>query len=200
MNTVQEDVHNIRTTSQAIGQSTYQAMEQVGDKLRDLTGMSTEQSSTLNAILELLKQQIPVNTRNDDAGTSLPAVVTHDLTEAKEERNEASNDDDLHAALDRLCQFAKEKERTVFSAEAESIILDIAELLSFLLEADEGVKNVQSRKKIRGGSNGFANKEDRDLQYRKEVKNIKNLIDASHCVAINGKGISGKLCKPSIPC
>ncbi|KAI9722050.1 MAG: hypothetical protein M1812_002010 [Candelaria pacifica] len=184
------DVNDLKTISLASSQSTFQALEGVSDKLRDLAGLSTEQTttlnSTLNSILELLQRQPPVK-----SGQETAEAVSHedidDLGNVKMrgKPHETLEDDGLQDALDRLCQFAKEEEKTLYSADAESIIRDIEQMLAFLLKADDRGNPVHCKRKRQEGADESVSSEDRDLQYRYEVKRIKGLLDASYGVAIN---------------
>ena len=187
---IHDSVKNIRSTSQTSSQSTRQALEEMGDKIQNLDGLSSEQSATLNSILELLKQQFPTKSPNAAArSTSHQTMKTSDDIEMKDIEYDALDDDSLQDALNRLCRFAKEKERTIFSDEADSVIVDIKQMLTFLLRSEEGDRSTSNGNKKRKVHYESESDIDWDLQYQHEVKRFKSLLKTSHCIAINEKGV-----------
>lgn len=180
---IHDSVKNIGTASQTSSQNTRQNIEEMGDKIQNLAGLSAEQSTTLNAILELLKQKLPTKSQQTaDENISHEGVEISD--EIEMENVYHADGDGLQDALDRLCRFAKEKEKTIFSAEANSVICDIEQMLGFLSKPDRFSKNENKKRKAPCESESDG---DRDLQYQHEVKRFKGLLNASHCVAINEK-------------
>ena len=190
VNQICDSVKDFGRMSQASSKSTCQALEEMSQKIHDLSGLSIEQSTTLDAILELLKQQSAIRSQQS-AAEAVPheAIDVSDNVETKNQAHEASDDDDLQDALYRLCHLAKEQGKTLFSAEAESIIRDVEQMLAFLLKAEEGDKSVKTRSKRRRASYENDSYDDQDLQYRHEVKRIKGLLTASHCVGVNERGV-----------
>lgn len=187
---IHDSVKNIRSTSQASSQSTRQALEEMCDKIQNLDGLSSEQSATLNSIFELLKQQFPTKSPNTVArSTSHQTMDTSDDIEIKKIEYNALDDDSLQDALNRLCRFAKEKERTIFSDEADSLIADIEQMLTFLLRSEGGDQSLSNGSKKRKVPCESESDTDRNLQYQHEVKRFKGLLNTSHCIAINEKGV-----------
>ncbi|KAI9703762.1 MAG: hypothetical protein M1836_007532 [Candelina mexicana] len=184
---VHDEMQEIRKISQTSGQSTCQALGEMGDKMRDLAGLSTEQSSTLNTVLELLKQQLPLIPRPEATkAVSHEADRGFDDVGVKEKGGSASDNDSLQDALNRLCYLVREKDKIVYSAEADSIICDIKIILLFM-KACEGEEPAQGTYRRRRVSDDYAHAEDRHLQYRHEIKKIKGLLNASNSVAVNAK-------------
>lgn len=187
---IHDSVKNIRSTSQTSSQSTRQALEEMGDKIQNLDGLSSEQSATLNSILELLKQQFPTKSPNAAArSTSYQTMKTSDDMEMKDIEYNALDDDSLQDALNRLCRFAKVKERTIFSDEADSVIVDIEQMLTFLLRSEGGDQSTSNGSRKRKVPCESESDTDRNLQYQHEVKRFKGLLNSSHCIAINEKSM-----------
>ena len=187
---IHEIVEDHRATSQALNHSTRKALDDMSERMQGLTGLTTDQSSTLSSILELLKQQVvdrsPPNVA--ESNPHRPASPSDDSgTEAAVPQN--LDEDALENAIDRLCGFVNEKEKVLFSAEADSLISDIEKLLIFLSENIERCKAVRATSKRKGVPEGTDGDDNQDLQYRREVKRMKGLLTSSGCLAINGKGI-----------
>ena len=113
-------------------------------------------------------------------------METVDEVEAESKTHEATDDDGLQDILNRLSHLAQEKETTLFSDEAESIIRDIEQILAISLKAKESTRRVSKRRRESYEDNS---NEDRDLQYQREVKRIKGHLTPSLCVGVNEKGI-----------
>ena len=194
VNQVNDAVQALEMTATTSHQSTSLALEQLNDKMQYLSGLSTGQSETLNAtcnaILELLKQQLPVRSQQSAESSRSEAIPSGAAESSRETELEGRAQDDvgdderLQHAIDRLCHLTKEKEKTVFSAEAETIIHDVQQIFELLLEADQE-QYVEDRKGKRPRENDTM---DDQLLYQHEVKRIKGFLSASHCIAINDKG------------
>lgn len=190
---INNNIQTLGTTANTSHQDTCLALEQLGNKVQQLSGLSTTQSENLSAIYELLKQQRtakyqqPVGKASQHEAVSPGAVETFEEMDLDGKEHDSSDDDDglLHA-LDRLCQFAKEKEKTVFSEDAEAIINDVQHICDLLPEAVEArsVKEMKG-KRLR---TSYESDMDKNLLYRQEAKRIKGLLTASHCISINEKG------------
>lgn len=190
---VDNNIQALGTTANASHQDTCLALEQLGNKVQQLSGLSTTQSENLGAIYELLKQQLSAKHQQPVGKASRHEAVSPGVAETFEEMNldgkehDSSDDDDgLLRALGRLCQFAKEKEKTVFSEDAETIINDVQHICDLLIEAveDRSVKEMKG-KRLRSS---YESDKDNNLLYRQEAKRIKGLLTASHCISINEKG------------
>ena len=186
---VHEIVRDLRATSEASNHSTRKTLDDMSERMQGLAGLTTDQSSTLSTILELLKQQAMDRSLQKAAESSL-----HRLTSLSDDHGTAtkvpqnSDEDDLEEAIDRLCGFANEKDKVLFSAEADLLICDIEKLLVFLSENIECYKAVQTTGKRKAISDNTNSDDKQDLQYGREVGRMKGLLTSSDCVAINGKG------------
>ena len=199
VNQVNDSVQALEMTASTSHQSTLLALAQLNDRMQDLSGLSTGQSETLNAtcnaILELLKQQFPV--RSQQSGTesfrheAIPpgaAETDRDMGKDGLGQGNVGSDERLQHAIDRLCHLTQEKEQTVFSAEAETIIHDVQHIFELLLEADEQERvEDRKRKRLRKAYESDMT-DDEYLLYQHEVKRIRGFLSASHCIAINEKG------------
>ena len=198
MNQVSDSIQALGTTANASHQSTILSLEQLSDRMQYLSGLSTGQSETINAtcnaILELLKQQLPAKPLHPAAKAFQhenisPGGMNHSQdveTDGKAHIN-PGDDHDLQNAFDRLCHFAKQNEKTAFSEEAETVIRDLQHILKLLLWAEEE-KREEGRK---GKTHGVTSERDithNNRVYQDEVKQIKRMLGASHCVSINAKG------------
>ena len=198
MNQVSDSIQALGTIANASHQSTILSLEQLSDKMQYLSGLSTGQSETINAtcnaILELLKQQHPAKPLHSAAEafqheTISPGAMNHSQeveTEGKAHIN-SGDDHGLQNALDRLCHFAKQKEKTAFSEEAETVIRNLQHILKLLLLDEEEERREGSKGKTHGESSERAITHN-NLLYQDEVKQIKRMLGVSHCVSINEKG------------
>lgn len=183
-----DNIKDIKTVSQTSSQDVRHALKMVGENMQDLTGLSTEQSKTLKTILELLQQQFLLKSQQKTAED-----VLYDSTQNSDEVDtkkvhEDSDADCLQDALDRLCLLAKEKEKTIFFIEADSIICDIKRILTFLSGLEEGDRSSRSRSRKRRMSQMNDSRDERDAQYQHVIKRVKGLLTASHCVAVHEQG------------
>ena len=187
---IHEVVENCRHISQVSEQRTSQSLEEITGRMHDLAGLSTEQSKTLNAIIELLKQQSPVEAQQQTTESGLNGVT--EVTQDAEQETEAPDlleDEGLQDSLNRLCRLANEKERTVFSTDAESIILDIEQLLMPFANSNEGANDYTNQSKRRRASYENDVSNDCDMQQHHVVKRIKGHLATSRSLAVNEEGI-----------
>ena len=186
---IHEAVEGLRATSQASNHSTRKALDEMSERMQGLAGLTTGQSSTLNSILELLKKQV-VDRSPQKVAESNPHRPTSPSADSGTETAAPQNSDAdaLEDAIDRLCEFVNEKDKVLFSAEADSLICDIEKMMIFLSENIDCGKAVQNHGKRKGVPDEKYCNDDQDLQYRREVKRMKGLLTSSGCVAINGKG------------
>ena len=197
VNQVSDSIQALGTIANASHQSTLLSLEQLSDKMQYLSGMSSGQSETLNAtcnaILELLKQQLPAiplhsAAKSNQHEATSPEAMNHSQEVETEGKVHISSCDDhsLQNALDRLCHFAKQKEKTAFSEEAETVIRSLQHILKLLLLAEEEECGEERKGKT------YRESYERDiahnsLLYKDEVRQIKRMLGASHCVSINEK-------------
>ena len=193
-------VQGIGAVSQASQQRSSQALRMLGDKMEDIASLSTEQSNTLEAIFELLKQQFSAKSQ-ETSGETVPAEAAETSEDVDIDSNahaSSSGYDDLQDSLSRLRHLAQEKQKTVFSAEADAIIQDLEQIFFPTLNAeqdersDKDNKGKRRRDFIETDSNGD------ELEYQHEIKRIKGLLTASHCVAVNDKRFSLMLHDPEL--
>ena len=196
-NQVSDSIQALGTIANASHQCTLLSLEQLSDKMQYLSGLSTGQSETLNAtcnaILELLKQQLPAKPLHSAAKafqheTMLPGAMNNSQKVEMEGKAHITSDDDhgLQNALDRLCHFAKQKEKTAFSEEAETVIRNLQHILKLQLLAEEEERG-EGRKDKTYGETYERDITHNNLLYQDEVKQIKRMLGASHCVSINEK-------------
>ena len=198
VNQINDSVQAFGTTANASHQSTLLSLEQLGDKMQHLSGLSIAQSenlnATCNAILELLKQQLPAKPHQSATEAFQHEAVRPGAVEDSEEmkmeakaHDSSGDNNDLQHALDRLCHFAKQKEKTVFSEEAETILHNIQHIFELLLEAEEEECGEKRKGKRLWDLYEEDITDDHQL-YQHEAKRIKGLLSASHCISINEKG------------
>ena len=188
-----ENVKSLEAMVEASNSSTRQVLEQRGDKVQDLSGLSSEQSETLNstcnAILHLLKQHVSdkpyLSVENDSRKAS--TMSHHDKDILGETCDPLDKDEGrMQECLDRLCQLAEETEKSMYSEDAETIIDDLQALLDTLSKAEEQSakdRNGKRRRKSYEDDNG-----DEILRHQREFKRMRSLLTSSQCIALNGKG------------
>ena len=197
---MRDSVQGIRAASQASDQRSSQALRMLGDKMEDIASLSTEQSNTLEAIFELLKQQFSAKTQGT-SGETVPAEAAETSEDVDMDANahaSSSGYDDLQDSLSRLRHLAQEKQKTVFSAEADAIIHDIEQIFFPPLNAERNERSDKDNKGKRRRDSADSNRNSDELEYQHEIKRIKGLLTASHCVAVNDKGSSHMLHDPEL--
>jgi hypothetical protein len=167
---------------------TRQVLEQLGDKVQDLSGWSTEQSETSNAMLVLLKQLVSGKSQLLDAASGTASASNNRNARNVEESTETSDEDEdgIRECLDRLCRLAEETDRTVYSEDAETIVDDLQSLLDLLSKAGKHSRKDKKGKRRRESHDGATN--DEALKNQREVKRMKGILSASQCISLNGRG------------
>ena len=197
---MRDNVQGIGTASQASDQRSSQALKMLGDKMEDIVSLSTEQSNTLEAIFELLKQQFSAKSQ-ETSGETVPAEAAETPVDVDMDANahaSSSCDDDLQDSLSRLRHLAQEKQKTMFSAEADAIIQDLEQIFFPPLNAERDERSDMDKKGKRRRDSADSNRNSDELEYQHEVKRIKGLLTASHCVAVNDKGFSHMRHEPEL--
>lgn len=195
-----DSMHGIREEFQASDQRSSQALSRLGDRMEDIASLSTEQSNTLEAIFELLKQQFSAN-KQGTSGATVPTEAAKPSDDADIDANTHANSsgyDDLQASLSRLRHLAQEKQKTVFSAEADAIIHDIEQIFFTPLNAERDERSSKDNKGKRRRDSTESDSESDELEYQHVIKRIKGLLTTSHCVAVNDKGHSHMLHDPEL--
>ena len=195
---VRDSVQGIGAASQASDQRSTEALRMLGDKMEDIASLSTEQSNTLEAIFELLKQQFSAKGQGT-SGDTIPAEAaenSEDVDMDADAHASPSGYDDLQDSLSRLRHLAQEKQKTVFSAEADAIIQDLEQIFFPTLNAERDERSDENNKGKRRRDSTESDSNGEELEYQHEIKRIKGLLTASHCVAVNDKGLSHMLHEP----
>ena len=198
MNQVSDSIQALGTIAKESHQSTLLSLEQLSDKVQYLPGLSTGQletiNATCNAILELLKQQLPVKPLESAAKAFQHETISpggmdhsHEVEMEGKAHINPGDDHDLQNALDRLCHFAKKNEKTVFSEEAETVIRNLQHILKLLLLAEEEKRGERRTGKTHGETSE-RNITHNNRVYQHEIKQIKRMLGVSQCVSINAKG------------
>ena len=152
--------------------------------------MSSEQSETLNSVLGLLQQLVSSSSHGKALGSIEQSQQTMpEDVDMEENPSPVTEDDGLQDALDRLCQTANDKERTVFSAEADALIEDIELILTSLMDAEASTTYPKDKKGKRKRS--FEDDEkvvaEPSMRNMRDVKRVKGLLSAAHCFGLNSK-------------
>ena len=152
INGINESVKGLGITLDTSNHGTCQLLEQLGDKMQELSGLSTKQSENLNvtciAILELLKEQSSARSRGPviEACFSNCAETCQELDKHGEACKNLENEEDgLQDALNRLCRLVEETDKTVFSEDAESFMFNLHQVFEVLSKV-EGDQAAQDRK------------------------------------------------------
>ena len=197
---IRDKLGGIKEAFEASDQRSSQALACLGDRLKNITSLSPEQSNILEAVLELFKQQVSANNQGK-SGATVPTEVAEPCDDtdmdAKAHAN-LSGYDDLQASLSRLRHLAQEKQKTVFSAEADAIIHDVEHIFFTTLNAERDARSSKDSKGKRRRDSIESNSESDELEYQHEIKRIKGLLTTSHCVAVNDKGRSRMLHDPEL--
>ena len=197
---MRDSVQGIGAASQESDQRSSQALRMLGDKMEDIASLSTEQSNTLEAIFELLKQQFSAKSQ-EKGGEIVPAEAAETSEDVDMDANanaSSSGYDGLQDSLSRLRHLAQEKQKTVFSTEADAIIHDIEQIFFPPLNAKRDERSAKDNKGKRRRDSADSDRNSDELEYQHEIKQIKGLLNASHCVAVNDKGFSRMLHDPEL--
>ena len=183
---VHRTLENLETTSQTSAQTVTNAIEAVGEKVLNAANMSAEQCATLNtrmeSILELWK-------RLDFSEISHRREAKTAPREAGETDQQVPGPPDncFEEALDRLAELVNEREQTISSTEAESIIEDVDKILAHLMKAEDHFKHHDGqlkRKRAHEGDDGKA----RDVHLEHDVKRMERILNASDRIALKKQG------------
>ena len=197
---IRDKLDGIREAFEASDQRSSQALTGLSDRMKNITSLSPEQSNTLEAIFELLKQQFSANNQGT-SGATVSAEATepsNDTAMAANAHTHPSGYDGLQASLSRLRQLAQQKQKTVFSAEADAIIHDIEQIFFTPLNEERDERSSRDNKGKRRRDSIESNSKGDELEYQHEIKRIKGLLTTSHCVAVNDKGLSHMLHDPQL--
>ena len=194
LNQVNDNVRALDASHQTI----LQAVEQLSDIVQHDSGLSLAQSKTLNAtcskILELVERYLPGKPQHSSAESSRCRSISSRGPKNSDEKvvkpnshQDPSDNTGLQHALDRLSHLSKEKEKTLFYEEAETILRDVEHIYELLLAAEEmGCVEDEMIKRSREHCESDV-KNDR-THYRHEANRIKGLLGTSRSIAINEKG------------
>ena len=152
INGINESVKGLGITLDTSSHGTRQLLEQLGDKMQELSDLSTKQSKNLNitytTILKLLKEKSSARSCGSviEAGLSTCAETCRELDKHGEACKNLENEEDgLQDALNRLCRLVEETDKTVFSEDAESFMFDLHQVFEVLSKV-EGDQAAQDRK------------------------------------------------------
>ena len=147
-----------------------------------------------------MKQQFSAKSQ-ETSGETVPAEATETSKDVDMDSNthaSSSGYDDLRDSLGRLRHLAQEKQKTVFSAEADAIIQDLEQIFFPTLNAERDERSDKNNKGKRRRESNESDSNGDELEYQHEIKRIKGLLTASHCVAVNDKGFSHMLHDPEL--
>ena len=192
-NTLGRTIESTNCIPKELDKSLSEALRKIGDRFDNLDGMSYAQTKTLGSILELLQRLIPTKIENaKEENNEQQQLETTKNIEIEGEQAQSPNKDTYIEALDRLSRIVRDKEGTVFSTEAATIIQDVEQILTSLMNARVCTTLEGDRK----GKRKRASTEDQlgadaepDLQTMQEVKRVKGLLIASHCLDISSKSM-----------
>lgn len=184
--TTNDKLQHIGTTLQASNLGTQQLLEQVSDKVQNLSGMSSGQSETLNAILNLLRTQVTEKPSSsvEEMSRKFDAMEEHKVEVGREREVLDGEEDGIMECLGRLCQLATETNETIFSEDAEAIIRDLECLLDSLSKVEDVSNEAQHRGK-RKRQEGHS--DDAASQHGNDLKRMKSFLTSSQSIALNGR-------------
>lgn len=180
---------DLQTASQTSTHGLSNAMDAVGDKLLNVANMSTEQSTRMDSILELMKRLALSDIfQQHEAKTGPREAVLSSNGQETDPQTLGPSNNDLEEALNRLLNLVKEKEQILSSVEAESIIQDVGKILVYLLNAEEHHMHHDLQTKRRRIYDEGDASDVRDLQYEHDVKEMKRILNGSDRIALKEKG------------
>ena len=160
-----------------------QSIEQLAGQVQSI---ALEQTAALGNVVALINKHISdtshLNARDID---HIPAARLPPGTGNIGSGHIAlAENDGLQDALTLLCRFAEEEGKTIASAEAESLIGAIERVFSTSTDAPtaHGFTGSFSSKRERDESNS------EEMQYQREMKRLKSLMNSAQAVAVNRKG------------
>ncbi|KAL9118919.1 MAG: hypothetical protein Q9187_004526 [Circinaria calcarea] len=185
---MQSTLRGIGATSSSLETNVCQLVDNIGHDLKSLRDASLEQKDVLKSLAQQLQHQFTKRTCTKGLSGQLQQV--HDTAidvEMEEQHNETISDNDsngLHASLDRLFNLASEKQSTVFSVEAQSIIDDVEQLLNAIsMKAIAQRASADARK--RKVEELTERDETEDLEHKRRIRRIRGSLIASQCLALN---------------
>lgn len=173
------------------------AISGLSNRMSELSGMSASQSVALSALSERSRAETgQPATRNNPYQNSEASTQTFDSPVEKlvsgigDDTDHQNTTEDLSESIERLCQLAEEKPRTVHSVEAQSIIDDLETLLDAVLMTDSTL-NARAQKitnrKMPYDVIGYSGQQ---AECRRDLKRVRGLLTSSTAIEVNRTGLS----------
>ena len=158
--------------TQEVQQHTRDVANQVAAKINTLQEMSTGQSETMVDLLRQIYGCLKPDLSGATSADCKPSTEAQDSTVKREE--------ELSAAIDRLCSLASDTATAYHSDEAENIIEDLEHVLTALMDHDteKSNKDSTSRKRKRPVEDGLPN-------MSREIKKLRGMLTASRAIEID---------------
>lgn len=189
---MQSSLRGVEATSSSLETNISQRVDSIGYNIKNLMDASMEQADALKTLSQQLQHQMTERTRIKDPRSQPQEVYdSTDDVDIEEDHNQATPNNDydgLDASLDRLFSLASERQSTVFSLEAQSIIDDVEQLLNAI--SKKGVTHIPeayARRRKLEELTGPDNTE--DIEHEHRIKRIRGSLIASQCLALNKTGI-----------
>ena len=188
MTATHQSVKSLDAKMNSSNTATRQILEELGDKVQNLSGWSAEQSDNSHAILDLLKQLVSEKSPVSDAEPPGAAAASNarnacGIEELAETLDE--DDTDIQECLDRLCRLAEKTATTIYSEDAETIVDDLQNVLDLMMTGKKCVKDGKGKRRRESHE---STTDDKTLQNQREVKRMKGILSASQYISLNGRG------------
>ena len=191
LNQMQSGLRSVEATSSSLETNICQRVDSIGLDMKNLMDSSSEQADVLKTLSQQLQHQLTERTCVQEPLSQLQDV--HDssnVVEMEDDHNQDIPNNDyegLDASLDRLFSLASERQSTVFSVEAQSIIDDVEQLLNVISKkVVTQIPEANTRKRKLDEVTEPDNAE--DLEHKHRIKRIRGSLIASQCLALNRSG------------
>jgi hypothetical protein len=158
---------SVRENEERLGKTIYG----ISDRLQDVSSMSQSQSSTIKQLVGMIRS-LQLDVASQKEGSPNPPI---------------SKEDVFYESISRLCNLDTEKDKDLFSTEAQSIIRDLAQIMASLVESMMLPAVTDRQGTI--GCQRVCCRCQRELERRRvALDQIGNILSASYRLNIREKG------------
>jgi hypothetical protein len=183
---INDNVKNLNHTSLSIEGQLCDTLAPLERKLDQIPGMSAMQSENICVLLKALQDQVSGLSTQIRCPEHIPQCkpLSSDVPEKTDNKIDSEKDHELLQSIERLCQLAKQKGRTLSDNEAEIIADDLNALLD----------SVSVQLSHRRSDSHASKKRSIDLVEKensidgRELKRMRSLLTSSDSIAVNQGG------------
>ncbi|ERF68622.1 hypothetical protein EPUS_07183 [Endocarpon pusillum Z07020] len=177
-------------------------LDEVSDRLRGVSSMSLEQSSTIQQLARMIEglQLDLQGMRHDLQQAKHDTSANSDSSNLDPSKEEALDSNGVYGSVSRLCSLAAVKDQEFFSVEAQSIIQDLSKITASVLDDTISAAVAESHLETLDKKPVYFSDMQGEIKRRKNdtLKQIENILRVSQRLCI-GKQECPNVQKRSLP-